>query len=107
MIGALLANLIINSTAYYVVLGYSIFSLGFFLVSYFCCPNLLNRVIETEPFQMRSLHVAIQTTSAGHSSPRNGLHVVLIVCLFQAPLMYWLTRQYVGLNTAGAILPKI
>lgn len=32
MIGALMANLLFSTTAYYLVLGYSICSLGFFLV---------------------------------------------------------------------------
>lgn len=83
MIGALMASLILNQTAYYAVLGYSILALGFFL--------------------MRSLHVAIQTTSAvGHNgASRNGLHVVLMVCGFQAFVMYWLTKHLVGLTALG------
>ncbi|KAI1288337.1 Protein YIF1B-B [Halotydeus destructor] len=85
IIGALLAGMLFNDTAYYGVLAYACFSLGFFL--------------------LRSLHVAIQTTSLmqGHSSPKNGLHIVAAVCIFNAFVMYWHTRHLVGLPAAALV----
>lgn len=52
--------------------------------------------------QLRSLHLAIQTTSTGHqNSAKHGLYLVLVICGLQSLVMYWLTRHLVNLNNGS------
>lgn len=80
MVAAMLFSYIFNSNAVYsLILLYTSVSLAFFL--------------------LRSLHVTIQTTSVGNTSPQNGLYLVLVVCLLQAVIMYWQTRNLVAISS--------
>lgn len=79
MIAAILIGYVVSSTAYYGFLIYASLALAFFL--------------------MRSVHVTIQTTSIGSSSPKNSLGLVFCICALQVFVMYWLTRQFVGMSS--------
>ena len=64
-----------SSTAYYACLAYTSLSLAFFI--------------------MRSLHVTIQTTSVGHFSPQHSMFLVLLDCVVEVGIMWWLTRHLI------------